>query len=113
MATGSTDSVRGSLNVLAGEIPELRADNRIGVAGVTDPSSGTARTGTATNWFLAAGPIEGRTIEVGYLAGSGRMPSVRRFVLDRGKWGVGMDVKLDIGATVLDYPGLYKATGAA
>lgn len=113
VATGSTDSVRGSLNVLAGEIPELRADNRIGVAGVTDPSSGTAYAGTATNWFLAAGPIEGRTIEVGYLAGSGRMPSVRRFVLDRGKWGVGMDIKLDIGATVLDYPGLYKATGAA
>lgn len=98
-------------NVLQDLNLSLRVDNRLGTAGVTDPVTGTAYTGTATNWFLATAP-NGRTIVVGYLAGTGRKPMLRSFVLDRGQWGIGWDCKFDIGAKALDYRGLYKANGA-
>lgn len=90
-----------------------RADNRIGVAGVTDPVTGTAYAGLATNWFLSAAATQAKTIEVGYLAGTGRRPQIRPFTLTQGRWGIGWDVKLDIGAKALDFRGLYMATGAA
>jgi hypothetical protein len=105
----------GNKNPLLGVGIEIRFDDRLGVAGVTDPSTGTAQAGTATNWFLAARPGEGgaKTIEVGYLRGKGRAPSIRPYTLDKGQWGVGWDVVFDIGCKALDFRGLYKATGAA
>lgn len=103
----------GTYNPLKDMNITLRADNRIGVAGVTDPVTGTARVGTATNYFLAASPATGPTIEVGHLRGTNRQPVVRPFVLDRGQWGIGWDINYDIGAKALGYQGLYKATGAA
>lgn len=102
----------GTFNPLRGMM-EVRSDNRIGVAGVIDPATGTAYTGTATNYFLAGSPVQHPTIEVGYLSGTGRRPMVRPFTLTQGTWGVGWDIKLDIGAKALDYRALYKATGAS
>lgn len=99
----------GTYNPLKELNMQVRVDNRIGVAGVFDPNAETARTGTATNWFLASRP--GRTIECGYLSGTKRLPSVRSFVLDKGQWGIGWDIKHDIGAKALDYRGLYKSDG--
>ncbi len=90
----------------------VRADNRLGVAGVTDPVTGTARAGLATNWILAAEGARGKTMECGYLAGTGRKPSVRPFTLDRGQWGLGWDIKMDIGMKPLDWRGWYMSTGA-
>lgn len=106
----NTPSLYGNINALAGENIQIVSDNRIGVAGVTDPVTGTAYAGTATNWFLAA---EGgrNTIEVGYLRGA-RTPTLRSEPLTRGRWGVGFDIKHDIGAKALDYRGLYKSNGA-
>lgn len=98
----------GVYNPLASKGVMPVSDDRIGVAGVTDPASGTAQAGTATNWFLAS--ANANTIEVGYV--TGRTPRIRPFTLDKGKWGVGWDVSHDVGACVLDYRGLYKATGA-
>ena len=108
-------SSEGTKNPLLGTGIEVRYDDRLGVAGVTDPSSGTAQAGTAINWFLAARPGEGgaKTIEVGYLRGTGRAPSIRSYVLDKGQWGIGWDINLDIGGAVLDYRGLYMAVGTA
>ena len=113
VVAGNTDLVKGNANVLA-NLLEIRADDRIGVAGVTDPRDDTARVGTATNYFLAARPGEegAKTIEVGYLRGTGRMPQVRSFVQQQGQWGIGWDVSMDIGAKALDFPGLVKSTGA-
>lgn len=91
---------------------QIRADNRLGVAGVTDPNTGTTYAGTATNYFLAAAPASAPTIEVAYRSGTGRRPIVRSFTMTEGKYGIGWDVNLDIGAKALDYRGLYKATGA-
>lgn len=86
----------------------LRSDARLGVAGVTDPATGTAYTGSTTTWFSAIDPAQGPTIEVGYLRGTGRRPQLRSFVLDRGQWGVGFDIKHDIGSKALAYQGLYR-----
>ena len=99
----------GSTNVLARLGLRVNSDDRIGVAGVTDPVTDTAQAGTATNWFLASSGAN--TIEVGYV--SGRNPVLRQSVLAQGKWGLNFDIKHDIGAKALDYRGLHKSTGAA
>jgi hypothetical protein len=108
VATGTTDLLVPAYNALADEglgvISDSRLDN-----GVTDPATGTTYTGSATTWFMAA--RGGRhTIEVGYLRGTGRAPMLRSFVLDKGQWGIGWDIKHDIGAKALDYRGLHKST---
>lgn len=114
LIAGTAGSVteRGNINTLADLDLQIRVDNRLGASGVTDPSSETAYTGSATNWFLASDPVAGRTIEVGYLAGRNRRPSLRRFTLEKGQWGVGWDINLDIGAKALGAKGLYKSAGA-
>jgi hypothetical protein len=104
----------GTYNPLKDLGIEIRFDDRMGVAGVTDPVTGTAQAGTATNYLVTARPGEegAKTIEVGYLRGTGRAPSVRSFVLDKGQWGIGWDVKFDIGAKALDYRAMYFDPGA-
>jgi phage head maturation protease len=108
-------SSEGDLNPVSDLMLQIVADDRIGATGVTDPASGTAYTGTATNYFMAARPGENgaKTIEVGYLRGTGRAPQIRSFVLDKGQWGLGWDVNMDIGAKALDFRALVKSTGAA
>lgn len=106
LITGNTDDVRGNRNVLRDLNLQLRVEGRIDANGVTDPATGTAQTGSATTWFLASSP--GRTVVVGYLAGTRRRPQMRRFTLDRGQYGLGWDIKMDIGAKALDFRGLYR-----
>ncbi|MBK8916471.1 MAG: Mu-like prophage major head subunit gpT family protein [Phycisphaerales bacterium] len=103
---GVTDAVRGSRNVITDLALQLRVEGRLDASGVTDPNTGTAYTGSATTWFLAG--QSGRTIVVGYRSGTGRRPMVRRFVLDRGQWGIGWDINMDIGAKALAYQNLYR-----
>ena len=112
-ASRDHDGTDGNYNPLASEGLNLRSDDRIGVAGVTDPRDDTVRVGTATNYFVAANPGAGgaRTIEVGYRRGTGRVPRVRSKVLDSGTWGMQWDVSHDIGAKALDWRGLQKSTG--
>lgn len=105
---GDDEAVRGTLNTINSEenltlVCDARLEN-----GVTDPKSGTTASGSATTWFMASNM--GHTIEVGYLRGTGRAPQVRPFTLSQGKWGMGWDVKHDIGGQVLDYRGLSKNT---
>ena len=90
---------------------QIRIDDRLGVAGVTDPVDEQAYAGTATNWFLVS---EGsnREIEVGYRKGTNRRPIMRSFVLDKGTWGIGWDIKHDIGAKALGFRGMHRSTGA-
>lgn len=101
------ESVRGSKNVLFGQL-EIRADARLD-NGVTDPDSGASSSADTAAWYLAADPVMAPTIEVGYVRDTGRVPVVRSFVLDKGRWGFGTDVKFDVGAKALDHRGLYKA----
>jgi len=79
--------------------------------GVVDPTvPTTTHAGANNDWYLAA-RAGSHTIEVGYLRGTGRVPQVRPFVLTQGRWGLGWDVKMDIGAKGLDWRGLYKGEG--
>ena len=82
-------------------VADARLDN-----GVTDPNSGTVHAGVNTTWYAAS--VGRHTIEVGYLRGRGRNPSLRSFVLTQGRWGIGWDVYLDIGAKALDWKGLVR-----
>jgi hypothetical protein len=102
----------GVYNSLQDEQIVLRSDNRLGVAGVTDPVTDTAYPGTATNWLLTTSAAEGRTIEVGYRTGTGRRPQVRSFNLTQGQWGIGWDINMDIGAKALGYQSMYWSAGA-
>lgn len=105
----------GTKNPLRGSGLTIRADSRLSAAGVIDPDSGNSYAGSATNWFLTARPGESgaKTIEVGYVRSTGRTPRVRSFNLDRGQYGMGWDISLDVGVKALDWRGMYKATGAA
>lgn len=76
--------------------------------GVTDPDTGTVHSGSTSTHYLAA--AMGHTIEVGYLRGTGRAPQVRSFVLTQGKWGLGWDINMDIGAKALDFRSLARST---
>lgn len=108
-AAAATPSLYYPINVLAGEGITLVVDDRIGASGVTDPTTGTARTGSAAYWFLSAGGP--RTIRVAYRRGTNRQPQLRSFMLDRGQWGIGWDINMDIGAKALDYRGLHMSAG--
>lgn len=107
----SSDPFYSQLNLLAEEGLRVVIDDRLGATGVIDPRTGTARTGSATAWYLAVGGS--RSIRVGYLRGTGRAPQMRSFVLDRGQWGLGWDINMDVGAAFMDYRPWYKSTGAA
>jgi hypothetical protein len=98
------------LQMLQGQPIELVVDDRIGTAGVYDPRTKATRAGSDTNWFLSAGGD--RTIRVGTRRGTGGMPVMRQYNLDRGQWGVGWDINYDVCVIVADFPGLYKSTGA-
>jgi hypothetical protein len=88
----------------------LVSDDRIGATGCWNPMTKATQTGTATNWFLSAGPFRG--VRVLYRRGTNRQPAVRNYTLDKGQWGIGWDMNLDIGCKILDFRGLYKSTGA-
>ncbi len=96
---------------ITGQRITIVVDDRIGLAGVRDPRTKAIRPGTATNWFLSAGGP--RTMRVAYRRGTGRAPVMRSYNLDKGQWGMGWDINLDVGAAPMDYRGLYKSTGVA
>lgn len=105
IASGATTG-QGTFNSLQNvvtPISEERIEN-----GVIDPASGTTYSGSASTWFLVS--TQANTIEVGYLRGTGRAPTVRSFNLDKGKYGIGWDVAMDIGAKAMDWRGLRKTT---
>ena len=108
---GTTQGVRGSANTLQGAltvVSDARWDN-----GVKNPFSktGASASADADGWALVAGQ-EHPTIEVGYVRATGRAPVVRSYELREGQWGMGWDVKLDLGVKALDYRGLYRSAGA-
>lgn len=110
VVTGTTDRTVGTDNPLKkwqeqfGIIQPV-SDHRL-TNGVTDPVTGTVYSGSTTTVRLVSNKV--KTIEVAYLTGSGRAPQVRQYVMDRGQYGVGWDVNLDIGAKALEYRGFQE-----
>lgn len=104
----SNDPWYAALNLLAQEGLRVVPDDRIGALGVLDPRTGTVRTGDDKNWFLTTG----RGLRVAYRRGTNRQPVMRSFVLDKGQWGMGWDINLDIGAAFVEWRTWHKSTGA-
>jgi len=107
LIAGTAGSVteRSSKNLIADLGLQLRMDARLD-NGVTDPDTGVASTPTTTAWYLFSKAF--RTIRVAYRSGTGRRPSVRSYMFDKGQWGMGWDINLDIGCKFLDYRGCYR-----
>lgn len=105
------DSTQPENNPNAGKGLVVVADPRLenGVTDPTDGTGGTVHAGSATTWFMSA-VAAAHTIECAYLRGTGRAPQIRPFVLTQGRWGLGWDVKMDIGAKALDWLGMRKNT---
>lgn len=106
----------GTMNPLQAFNIEARSDARLDETGSVDPLNlNTAVTGLHYHYILVCRPGEegAKTVHVNYLLGSGRAPQIRSYILGGpgapGRWGIGWDVKLDIGAAVEDYRGLYYA----
>ena len=104
------DPLYTTANLIAQEGLRVVPDDRMGATGVWDPSAETVRTGSDTAWYLATGGR--KSIRVAYRRGTGRAPQLRRFVLDRGQWGVGYDINMDIGAAFMAFQTWFKSTGA-
>jgi hypothetical protein len=85
----------------------VRSESRLS-NGVTDPTDDVLYAGSATTWFAAIASGDGPTIEVGFI--DSPLPKLRRFTLDKGQWGVGYDVTMDVGAKALSGLGLEKST---
>ena len=112
---GGASDRYGLSNPIANSNISLVVDTRISAAGVVDPVDETSRSGSATNWFVTARPGENgaKTIEVGYLRGTGAAPRISPFRSDgENGWYLGWSIKMDIGAKALDYRGMQKHNGA-
>lgn len=105
--TAGTVTERGNINTLQDENLQWVSDARL-ENGVVDPDSGATGTGSSTTWYVAS--TMAKTIEVAYRRGTGRAPMVRSFTLDKGKWGIGWDINMDIGAKAMEWRGMRKTT---
>lgn len=106
---GGTDLTveRGNYNALLNDQLQIVADSRL-ENGVTSPDSGTTYAGSPSTWYLASNTVP--TLVVGYLRGTGRAPRVRSWNLSEGKYGMGWDISMDIGAKAMEWRGLHKVT---
>jgi hypothetical protein len=90
----------------------VRQESRMNATGVLDPRGDVIRTGSSTNWLLAAPADQGPSLVIGTL--NGRMePRIRQFSLDRGQWGVGFDISFDLAVTAVSGKPLYWSSGTA
>lgn len=102
--TAGTVTERGNANVLSGIGLTIVSDARL-ENGCVNPDSGANNSGSATTYYLAS--TMANTIMVGY-RGS-RVPTVRTYTYEKGKYGIGYDIMLDIGAKAMDWRGMRRA----
>ena len=95
---GTRNWAQGRFNV----VPEPRLD-----VGVINPETGVLVAGQPDAQFLVA---EGGRygIEVGFLQGTGRRPTMRRFTATEGRFGFGWDIQHFVGAKAVGHEGLAK-----
>ena len=88
----------------------VRQESRLGAAGLVDPVTEQVRTGSTTNWLLAARTPVVPSIAV--LALNGEFtPTVRKWAQQAGRWGLSFDISLDLAAVAIDHQGAYWSTG--
>lgn len=101
-----------TLRLDQGEDIILRTEARAGTVGLKDPATGTSYTGAATHWYAFASATQAPAVEVAYLQGISR-PTLSTFRLERGEWGMGFAVTLDIGVKVIAPEAAYMSDGTA
>lgn len=94
----TSDQVPESLRKLA-VVAEPRLDNGVTVGGST-------YSGSATVWYLAASPDQIDVVELAYLEGAQGVYTETRMGFDVD--GMEVKVRLDAGAKVIDWRGLYR-----
>ena len=111
---GDANTLRGAFNAQSASGLTTASDARLdnGVTDPTDPTGSTVHAGSGTTWWLS-GAASAHTIEVGYRTGTNRRPQMRGFALTQGKWGIGWDINLDIGAKALSWEGLQRQQSAS
>ena len=95
---GGTNPIR-TRNIMP--IEEARLAN-----GLVDPVSKSTLAGSLTSWYLVS--AEGKTIEVQYLSGTGRVPMVVVEALMGGEFGLCITVKHFCGAKALDFRSMLR-----
>lgn len=91
VATGDTDATVATANTFVGSLKVI-----------------VDATLTGNTWYLAASR---NTVKVGYLAGTGRVPTIEEKMRSTAS-GIVYEVVYDLGAVATDYRGLYKNAGA-
>ncbi len=101
----SNDSGSGELNPIKKygitPVTDARFSN-----GLVHPVTEQAIAGSDTTYYGIS--KDGRTIEVNYLQGAGRVPVVRTETLTGGEFGVVIDVKHYIGVNALDFRAMQR-----
>ena len=104
----SNDSGSGEINPIKKygitPVSDARFSN-----GLVHPVTSAALAGSAVTYYGIS--KNGRTIEVVYLQGAGRVPVVRTETLTNGEFGVVIDVRHYIGATPLDWRAMHRHVG--
>lgn len=104
ISSGSTDTIRPALNVLA--------DENLSV--VSSPYLANSKYPGASDsaWYLFGAPGQVDTFEIGYLKGK-RTPTVEKGDLDFNQLGMWFRVYFDVGVREQDFRGIVKANGSA
>lgn len=112
LETDRATPLNATHNAVAGMLVPIK-ESRLGLAGVTDPDTETKFAGKDDQFFVTAAPRENgaKTVSVAYRSGTNRSPQIRPFNLDRGQWGVGWDIKHDVGAKALDRIAMQRFNG--
>ncbi len=87
-------------------------ENRLGANGTTDPETSTVITSSDTCWALFAPAAQRPAVVVSYLEGSNTSPKIDSYTLDKGQWGMGWAVRLDIGVAFVDWRSIVFSSGA-
>lgn len=88
----------------------VRGESRLTTTGVVDPRDDEIVQGNGNNWLLAAPHEQAAGIVVGLLNGQAE-PTITSYELGQGQWGVGFDVKFDVGVAAVNGKPLYLSVG--
>ena len=112
LETDRSQRLQGTHNPIMDMLKPIK-DSRLGLAGVLDPDTETQHAGKDDQFFVTAAPgVNGaKTVSVAYRSGTNRAPMIRSESLGYGKWGIGWDIKHDIGAKALDRIAMQRFNG--
>lgn len=103
--------------IAASQVPLLNTIRQYGIKPIVEPRlqlglnhklSGAALSGSSTTWFLIS--TDAKPVLLRYLTATGRSPQIRTTQLSQGRWGVNIDCRFDIGASLQRFQSMVKAT---